>query len=133
MTIVKVLRRQFLYLAAGGAALPALSRIARAQALQQRAPELQAALDKAIAARKHAEAQTTLMLETYDQQVEFGSFGAVSQAAVDAAKRNLEAAVQSEADARAAEERARLELTSASGDGGTAVALLRQQLADAAN
>jgi len=102
-------------------------------ALQQGAPELQAALDKAIAARKHAEAQTTLVLETYEQQVEFGSFGAVSQAAVDAAKRNLEAAVQSEADARAAEERARLELTSASGDGGTAVALLRQQLADAAN
>src|SRR5215813_9550140 len=78
-------------------------------ASQQGVPELQTALDQAIAARQRAEAQTALAKQTHDRQVELLRHSVVAQATVDTAKRNLDAAVQSEAGNRAAEERARLQ------------------------
>lgn len=102
-------------------------------ASEQGVPQLQAALDQASAARQRAEAQTALAQQTYDRQTELLSRDVVAQATVDTAKRNLETAQQSEAGARAAEERARLELTSTIGGENTAVAQVRQQLAAAKN
>jgi len=101
-------------------------------ASQPGTPELQAALDRAVAARERAEVLTTQAQESYELQTEFRARGAITQAALDAAKRNLEAAVQSETDAHAAEERARRELTSAASDKSAVVAQVRQQLAAAA-
>ncbi|NEW97139.1 biotin/lipoyl-binding protein [Rhodopseudomonas sp. BR0G17] len=102
-------------------------------ASQQGVPELKAALDQANASRQRAEAQTALAQQTYDRNVQLFSRNVVAQATVDSAKRDLDAAVQSEAGARAAEERARLELTSTIGGENTAVAQVRQQLASAEN
>ncbi len=102
-------------------------------ASQQGVPQLQAALDQAIAARQRAEAQTALARQTYDREAELLSKNVVAQATVDTAKRNLDAAVQSETGTRAAEERARLELASTIGGENTTVAQVRQQLAAAEN
>jgi len=102
-------------------------------ASQQGVPELKATLDQANAARQRAEAQTALAQQTYDREAELLSKKVVAQATVDTAKRNLDAALQSEAGARAAEERARLQLTSTIGGENTSVAQVRQQLAAAQN
>src|SRR5262245_120122 len=79
-------------------------------ASEQGVPQLQAALDQAIASRQRAEAQTALARETFNRQSELLHRDVVAQATVDTAKRNLDSATQSEAGARAAEERARLQL-----------------------
>src|SRR5262245_23599919 len=102
-------------------------------ASQQGVPQLKAALDQASAARQRAEAQTALAQQTYNRQAELLGKKVVAQATVDTAKRNLDAALQSEAGARAAEERARLQLTSTIGGENTSVAQVRQQLAAAQN
>lgn len=102
-------------------------------ASEQGVPELRAALAQATAARQRAEAQTALARLTYDREAELFSKNVVAQATVDTAKRNLDAAIQSEAGARAAEERARLELTSTIGGEHTTIAQVRQQLAAAQN
>jgi multidrug resistance efflux pump len=102
-------------------------------ASQQGVPELQAALDQAIAARERTVAQTALAKQTYDRQVSLLGKGFVAQATVDTDKRNLDAATQSEVGARAAEERARLQLNSLIGGENTSVAQVRQQLASAEN
>jgi multidrug resistance efflux pump len=102
-------------------------------ASQQGVPQLQAALNQAIAARERAVAQTALAQLTYDRQVDLHGKGVVAQATVDTDKRNLDAAMQSESGTRAAEERARLELTSTIGGENTSVAQARQQLASAEN
>src|SRR5262249_14769182 len=102
-------------------------------ASQQGVPELKAALDQATAARQRAEAQTALAQQTYNREAELFGKKVVAQVTVDTAKRNLEAAIQNEAGARAAEERARLELTSMIGGENTTVAQVRQQLAAAQN
>lgn len=102
-------------------------------ASQQGVPELEAELNRATASRQRAEAQTALAQQTYDRQIELLSRKVVAQATVDTAKRNLDAAKQSEVGARAAEERARLELTSTIGGENTSVAQVRQQLAAAKN
>jgi multidrug resistance efflux pump len=102
-------------------------------ASQQGVPELKTALDQATAARQRAEAQTALAQQTYDREADLLAHKVVPQATADTAKRNLDAAVQSETAARAAEERARLELTSTIGGENTAVAQVRQQLAAAEN
>jgi membrane fusion protein (multidrug efflux system) len=91
-------------------------------------PELKAALDLATAARQRAAAQTALAQQTYDREAHLPSKQVVAQATVDTA-----AAIQSEAGARAAEERARLELTSTISGKNTTVAQVRQQLAAAEN
>src|SRR5262245_21754490 len=52
-------------------------------ASQQGVPELQAALNQAIAARQRAEAQTALAQQTYDRQVDLLGKGVVAQASVD--------------------------------------------------
>jgi multidrug resistance efflux pump len=102
-------------------------------ASQQDVPQLKASLDQATAARQRAAAQTALAQQTYDREAELLAKHVVAQATVDTAKRNLDAAIQSEEGARAAEERARLELTSTIGGENTSVAQVRQQLAAAEN
>ena len=102
-------------------------------ASEQGVPELQTALDQAIAARQRAEAQTALAKQTYDRQTDLLRHSVVAQATVDSAKRNLDAAVQSEAGSRAAEERARLQLASTIGGENTSVAQVRHQLEAAEN
>lgn len=102
-------------------------------ASQQGVPELEAAFNQATAARQRAEAQTSLAQQTYDRQADLLSRDVVAQATLDTAKRNLDAAKQSEIGARAAEERARLELTSMIGGENTSVAQVRQQLEAAEN
>jgi hypothetical protein len=89
-------------------------------ASQQGVPELKAALDQATAARQRAAAQTALAQQTYDREAHLPSKQVVAQATVDTA-----AAIQSEAGARAAEERARLELTSTISGKNTTVAQVR--------
>ena len=102
-------------------------------ASQQGVPQLKAALEQATAARQRAEAQTALAQQSFDRETELLSRQVVAQATVDTAKRNLDAAIQSEVGARAAEERARLEFTSSIGGENTTVAQVRQQLAAAEN
>jgi multidrug resistance efflux pump len=102
-------------------------------ASQQGVPELQAAYEQAKAGRQRAEAQTALAQQTYDRDLELLKKNVVAQATVDTAKRNLDAALQSEAAARAAEERARLQLESSIGGENTSVAQARAQLAAAEN
>jgi multidrug resistance efflux pump len=102
-------------------------------ASQQGVPELQAALDQAKAARQRAEAQTALAQQTFDRQSELLRQKVVAQATVDSATRTLDAAKQSEAGARAAEERAKLQLESNIGGENTSVAQVRQQLEAARN
>jgi multidrug resistance efflux pump len=99
----------------------------------QGVPELQSAFDQAKAARQRAEAQTALAQQTYERHTQLLRTNVVSQATVDTDKRNLDAAKQSEVGARAAEERARLELTSTIGGENTSVVQARQQLAAAEN
>lgn len=102
-------------------------------ASQEAAKELQESLNQASAARQKAEAQTALAQQTYQRDAGLVVKGTVSQATVDISKRNLDAAVQSQAEATAAEERARLELASTIGGENTAVAQVRQQLEAAEN
>src|SRR5262245_38040835 len=71
-------------------------------ASQQGVPELKAALGQATAARHRAEAQSALAQQTYDREAELLAKRVVAQATVDTAKRNLDAAIQSEVGARAA-------------------------------
>ena len=102
-------------------------------ASQQGVPELQTALNQAAASRQRAEAQTALAQQTFDRQSQLLRHGVVAQTTVDTAKRNLDAAKQTEIGTRAAEERARLQLESNIGGENTAVAQVRQQLAAAEN
>ena len=98
---------------------------------EQNVKQLKAALDQATAASERASSQLTLAQQTYDRQVELLEKKVVAQATVDTATRNLEAARQTLAGARADEERQRLAYVSNIGGVNTTVARLAAELADA--
>jgi multidrug resistance efflux pump len=97
----------------------------------QNVKQLKAQLDQASAAAEKANAQLQLAQQTYDRQAQLFSKGVVAQATLDTATRNLDAARQSVAGAKAEEERARLAYTSDINGENTAVARLRAELSDA--
>jgi multidrug resistance efflux pump len=98
---------------------------------KQGVKQLKASLDQASAAVDKAKAQVALVQQTYDRQAELLRKNVVAQATVDTAERNLEAGQQTLVEAQAAEERARLALTSDIGGVNTTVARLTSDLRDA--
>lgn len=100
-------------------------------AAEQTVPQLKASLDQAAAALEKANVQFTLAQAELDRQAELFEKKVVSQATLDKAERNLETAKQAVVGAAAAEERSRLAYQSNIGNENTAVAQVRQQLAQA--
>jgi multidrug resistance efflux pump len=100
-------------------------------AAEQSVPQLRSSLDQASAAVEKANVQFNLAKADYDRQKELFEKQIIAQAALDRALRNLETAEQAVAEARAAEERARLAYQSNIGSDNTVVAQVRQQLAQA--
>ena len=100
-------------------------------AAEQNVRQLKASLDQATANTARAKAQAQLAQETYDRERELVAKRVAAQATLDTATRNLEAAQQSEAGAKAAEDRARLAYQSDIGNVNTSVAQAQQQLAAA--
>lgn len=100
-------------------------------AAAQLVPQLKSALDQATAGVERAEVQLHLAQADFDRQSELTRKGVVAQAALDKFERNLEAAQQAVAAAKAAEQKARLAYESNIGDENTAVAQTRQQLEQA--
>lgn len=98
---------------------------------EQNVRQLKASLDQASAGVEKAQAQLALAQETYDRQSELLEKQVVSQAAVDKATRNLEAARQTVVASQAAAERARLAFSSEIGGVNTTVASLQADLANA--
>ena len=98
---------------------------------EQNVDQLKASLDQATAAAGKADAQLQLVQQTYDRQAELFAKGVIARATLDTATRNLDAAKQTLAGAKAGEERARLAFKSEIGGVNTTVAKLRAQLADA--
>lgn len=98
---------------------------------EQSVKQLKAALDQATAGVEKAQAQLQLAQLTYDRQAELLAKKVVSQAAVDTASRNLEAAKQSVAGSQAAAESARLAYASEIGGVNTTVARLQADLRNA--
>ena len=98
---------------------------------EQNVDQLKASLDQATAAAGKADAQLQLAQQTYDRQAELFEKGVIARAALDTVTRNLDAAKQTLAGAKAEEERARLAFKSEIGGVNTTVAKLRAQLADA--
>lgn len=100
-------------------------------AAEQNVPQLKSTFEQATAAAEKAAAQYELAKAEYARQSELFEKKVVAQAVLDRAERNLQAAEQAVAGAKAAEERARLAFRSSIGDENTAVAQVRQQLAQA--
>jgi multidrug resistance efflux pump len=100
-------------------------------AASQSVPQLKASLDQAAAGVERAEAQMNLAQANFDRQSELFKKGDVAQAALDRYQRDLEAAQQAVAGAKAAEQKAKLAYESNIGDENTAVAQARQQLQEA--
>ncbi|MGY4308047.1 multidrug resistance efflux pump [Bradyrhizobium sp. USDA 4369] len=100
-------------------------------AAQQSVPQLKSSLDQASAGAEKATAQLNLARADLERQRELFAKQVVAQATLDRAKRNAETAEQTLAEARAAEDRARLAYHSNIGNDNTAVAQVRQQLAAA--
>lgn len=100
-------------------------------AAQQNVPQLKSTLDQATAGVEKATAQWDLAKADFQRQQELFTKQVVAQAALDRAQRNAETAEQGVAEARAAENRARLAYQSNIGSDNTAVAQVRQQLAAA--
>ena len=98
---------------------------------EQNVDQLKASLDQATAAAGKADAQLQLAQQNYDRQAELFAKNIIAQATLDTATRNLDAAKQTLAGAKAGEERARLAFKSEIGGVNTTVAKLRAQLADA--
>ncbi|MBR0973946.1 MULTISPECIES: HlyD family secretion protein [Bradyrhizobium] len=100
-------------------------------AAQQNVPQLKSSLDQASAGVEKATAQFDLAKADLQRQQDLFTKQVVAQAALDRAQRNAETAGQVVAEARAAEDRARLAYQSNIGNDNTAVAQVRQQLAAA--
>lgn len=100
-------------------------------AAEQSVPQLKSSLDQATAAVEKANVQLNLATEEFERQTELFEKKVVAQATLDRAERNLESAKQAVAGAQAAEDRARLAYQSNIGSENTAVAQVRQQLAQA--
>jgi multidrug resistance efflux pump len=98
---------------------------------EQNVMKLKASLDQATAGAEKAEAQRLLAQQTYDRQAELFSKRVVAQVTLDIATRDVEAATQALAGARAEEERARLANSSNIGGVNTEVARLRAEVDDA--
>src|SRR5262249_12868739 len=98
---------------------------------EQNVKQLKAALDQASAVAEKANAQLQLAQQNYDRQAELFKANVVAQATLDTATRNLDAAKQGFAAAKADEDRARLAYTSNIDGVNTAVARARAELADA--
>jgi multidrug resistance efflux pump len=100
-------------------------------AAEQSVPQLKSSLDQASAAVEKANVQLNLAKADLDRQKELFEKGVIAQAALDRFSRNLETAEQAVAETKAAEQRARLAYQSNIGSDNTAVAQVRQQLAQA--
>ena len=100
-------------------------------AAEQSVPQLKSSVDQATAGVEKANVQLNLAKAEFDRQAELFEKKVVAQAMLDRAERNLETAQQAVAEAKAAEERARLAYQSNIGSENTAVAQARQQLAQA--
>ena len=98
---------------------------------EQNVAQLKASLDQAHAATERANSQLQLAQQNYDRQAELFEKNVIARATLDTFTRNLEASKQTVAEAKAAEERARLAFTSNIGGVNTTVARLRAELADA--
>lgn len=98
---------------------------------KQNVEQLKASLDQAAAEVHKVEAQVQLSQEDYDRQATLFKEKVIAKAALDTFQRNVEAATQSLAGAKAAEERARLAYSSQIGGVNTSVAQLQAQLNDA--
>ena len=98
---------------------------------EQNVDQLKALLDQATAAVGKADAQLQLAQQNFDRQAELFAKDVIARATLDTATRNLDAAKQTLAGAKAGEERARLAFKSEIGGVNTTVAKLRAQLADA--
>jgi len=100
-------------------------------AAQQNVPQLKSSLDQASAGVEKATAQFDLAQADFQRQQELFTKQVVAQAALDRAQRDAETAEQVVAEAKAAQDRARLAYQSNIGSDNTAVAQVRQQLAAA--
>ena len=100
-------------------------------AAQQNVPQLKSSLDQASAGVEKATAQLNLAKADLERQQELFAKQVIAQAALDRVSRNAETAEQGVAEAKAAEDRARLAYQSNIGSDNTAVAQVRQQLAAA--
>jgi multidrug resistance efflux pump len=100
-------------------------------AATQGVPQLKSSLDQASAGVEKANVQLNLAKVDFERQTELFEKRVIAQAALDRAARNLQTAEQTVAEAKAAEERARLAYESNIGSENTAVAQVRQQLAQA--
>ena len=98
---------------------------------EQNVDQLKASLDQATAAVGKADAQLQLAQQNYDRQAELFAKDVIARATLDTATRNLDAAKQTLAGAKAEEERARLAHKSEIGGVNTTVAIRRAELADA--
>jgi multidrug resistance efflux pump len=98
---------------------------------EQNVKQLKASFDQASAQAEKVNSQLQLAQQNYDRQAELFKSNVVAQATLDTATRNLDAAKQSFAGAKAEEERARLAYTSNIDGVNTAVAKLRAELSDA--
>ncbi len=98
---------------------------------EQSVKELRAGLDQATAISQRAQAQFDLAQQNFDRQNELFEKAVVARATLDTYSRNLETAKQSLAEAKAAEERARLAYKSEIGGVNTTVARLQAELDDA--
>lgn len=98
---------------------------------EQNVKQMKALLDQASASAEKASAQFQLAQQNYDRQTELFQKNVIAQATLDTFTRNLEAARQSLAGARAEEDRARLAYSSNINGVNTTVARLTAELADA--
>jgi multidrug resistance efflux pump len=98
---------------------------------EQKVDQLKASLDQATAAAGRADAQLQLAQQNFDRQNELFAKNVIAKATLDTYTRNLDAAKQTLAGAKAEEERARLAYTANVGGVNTAVAQRRAELADA--
>lgn len=100
-------------------------------AAEQGVPQLKSTLDQASATAEKANVQLNLARADFGRQTELFEKKVVARAALDRYRRNVETAEQVVAAAKAAEERARLAYQSNIGSDNTAVAQVKQQLAQA--
>jgi multidrug resistance efflux pump len=98
---------------------------------EQQVDQLKASLDQATAAAGRADAQLQLAQQNYDRQNELFEKNVIAKATLDTYTRNLDAAKQTLAAAKAEQERARLAYTANVGGVNTTVAQRRAELADA--
>jgi len=98
---------------------------------EQNVKQLKSVLDQATAATEKARAQLELAQLTYDRQAQLLETKTIAQAALDTAKRNLDASRQTFRGAEADQERARLAYSSNIEGVNTTVARLTGELADA--